>query len=67
LQNGTTVVFEDSGSTGTVKEYYVFNESVIRNVTDVERVSSRPNLRDPSRKGRFIIILPEEFYDVAEQ
>ncbi len=67
LQNGTQVVFEDSGSVGAVKEYYVFNASTIRNINAIEPVSSRPNLRDPSRKGKFIIILPEEFYDVAGQ
>ncbi len=65
LSNGPTILFEDNADSGTVREYLAFNPSIITNVSAIEPVSSRPNLRDPARRGQFIIIVPEAFYDIA--
>ncbi|NOX38156.1 MAG: type IX secretion system sortase PorU [Calditrichaeota bacterium] len=66
LQNSTSVTFQDSAGSGEAREYYVFNPSVIQDVTTLERIPNRPNLRDPSRRGRLIVIVPEKFYEATE-
>lgn len=66
LQNSSTVVFQVQDSAQTAKEYYVFNNSVAKTVQQLEAIENTPNLRDPSRKGKLIIIVPDEFYDAAE-
>ena len=66
LRNGTTVVFQDSAGSGEGREYLVFHPSVIREVTTLERMPNRPNLRDASRRGRLIVIVPEKFYEATE-
>ena len=67
LERGTTLRFQDSGNPGEMKTYLAFSTSRIEDVASIEPIPNRPNLRDPDRKGRLLILLPDEFYDVAEE
>ncbi len=66
LQNGSTVIFQDTTSSQKPGEYFVFSPEAIRNVATLLPVENHPNLRNPNRKAEFIIITPDEFYDEAE-
>ncbi len=67
LQNGSTVRFHAVENEDTPKQYYVFAPAFIRNVEQIQRIQNSPNLRDPNRKGKLLVIVPDEFYDVAEE
>jgi len=66
LQEGGTVVFQDSSGNVKAGEYLVFSEGVIKNIEKMESLENFPNLRDPNRKAEFLIITPDEFYESAE-
>ncbi len=67
LQNGSTVRFQDVAQQGTVnRQYYVFADGGIRTVDQAERIENRPNLRDPNRRARLLLITADEFYEAAE-
>jgi hypothetical protein len=66
LQNGSTVIFQDQAAQQMAKEYFVFSNSAVKTVQEIEQIENTPNLRDPSRKGKLIIIVPDEFYEEAE-
>ena len=66
LQNGSTVIFQDTTSSGKAGEYFVFSPEAVKTVSSLQPIENHPNLRDPARKAEFIIITPDEFYDQAE-
>ncbi len=66
LQNGETIVFQDSTRNTRHVDYYVFSSGAIRNIEGMQVLDNHPNLRDPFRKAEFIIITPDEFYDAIE-
>lgn len=66
LQNGSTVRFQEISAIYQGKDYLVFSPTIIQNVSSIERLENHPNLRDPSRKAKFLIITPREFYDAAQ-
>ncbi len=66
LQDGSTVTFQARAQTEQPVEYLVFNPAAVRSVEGgIESIPNHANLRDPSRKGQFIIITPDEFYEAA--
>ncbi len=67
LQNGATVTFQDQHqSLGEIpKQYLVFAPSIIRPVQEMAPLENSPNLRNPDRKGKMLIIVADEFYDAA--
>ena len=67
IQNSSTTSFQDRAEEPTPKEYLTFTSSFISDVQQIVPVANSPNLRDVSRKGKLLIILPDEFYDAAER
>ncbi len=65
LQNGRTVVFQTRAQTEKAVEYFVFSPAAVRPVEGIEAIPNHANLRNPGRKGQFIIITPDEFYEAA--
>jgi hypothetical protein len=67
IQNSNTVTFQDREEERSPREYNTFTSSFISDVQQIIPVANSPNLKDPSRKGKLLIILPDEFYDAAER
>lgn len=66
LENGSTVRFQQATNGETLgKQYYAFGEAAVRNVEQISRIENSPNLRDPQRRGKLLLIVPDEFYDAA--
>ncbi len=66
LQNGNTVRFQQQRPTTAARAFYVFAEAAVRSVETIERIPNSPNLRDPQRKGKLLLIVSDELYDAAE-
>ncbi len=67
LANGSTTRFQQVSSQGTGgRQFYVFGDAAVKPVELIERLENSPNLRDPSRKGRMLLITADEFYEAAQ-
>ncbi len=67
LGNGSATRFQQVSSQGaTGRQYYVFADAAVKPVELIERIENSPNLRDPNRKGRLLLITADEFYDAAQ-
>jgi hypothetical protein len=66
IQNTSTVIFQDRSDAPASKQYLTFAPSTVNDVSQIIAIEKSPNLRDASRKGKLLIILPDEFYDAAE-
>ena len=63
IQNGSTIRYQDRSATATGRTYYAFGSAALRDVSSVEQLENSPNLRDPSRKAKVLVITSEAFYD----
>ncbi len=68
LSNSSTVTFHQPATPigSAKKSYYVFADAAIKSVSGIEQVENRPNLRDPNRVGKLLILTSKELYDVAQ-
>ncbi|MFQ5583748.1 MAG: type IX secretion system sortase PorU, partial [Calditrichia bacterium] len=48
------------------RQYIVYASAAVQDIQQISSIQNTPNLRDSQRKGKFVIILPDEFYDAAE-
>ncbi len=60
------VTFQDESAQAKNGQYLVFSGDAVAEIASIEKLENHPDLRDPSRKGQFLIVTPDEFYDAAE-
>ncbi len=65
LANGSQIRYQTRSETATSRAFYAFANGGLRNISSIEALDNSPNLRDPSRKGKILLITSDAFYDAT--
>jgi len=66
IQNGKSVTFQAQENTLRPKQFIAWGPGAEKSVSDLLPIQNSPNLRDPSRKGKLLIITHPDFYEASE-